>query len=286
MIIGAQKAGTTSLKNYLGQHPSLETHPHKEFAYFFDTSQYKNNFEKAKKKYFRNNSSDSKLVAKNAGLYVNESGIMRLKEHNPDCKLIFVLRNPVERTYSAFLMEKNYGAIDSPFESLEPVLKKQDITDWRYEFLIGMGLYHDHLQKVFKHFQPEQVKLIRYEDFEMNGQKICTDIYNWLEVDPSFVTDTSVRFNETTVTRSFTYGKFIARMLRNHNPVKKAIRKILPGKIDYKVGELLRNINHRSKTYDPISEEMAELLRNFFAPHNDKLSQLTGMDFSDWNKKM
>ena len=286
MIIGAQKAGTTSLKNYLGQHPELETHPHKEFAYFFDTTEYNNNFENARKKYFSKEKTATKLIAKNAGLYVNESGIIRLKEHNPRCKLVLLLRNPIERTYSSFLMEKNYGAIDSPFESMEPILKKQDITDWRYEFLVGMGLYEKHLRNIYKYFPVPQVKLIRYEDFEKNGAKICSKIYEWIGVDAGFATDTSTRFNETTVTRSFTYGKFISRMLRNKNPVKKIFQKILPGKMDYKVGEILRNINHKKKTYGPISSEMASLLRDFFEPHNNRLSELTGMDFSDWNKKL
>ena len=93
MIIGAQKAGTTSLKNYLGQHPSLETHPHKEFAFFFDPAQYENDFENARKKYFINKSVSVQLIEKSAGLYVKETGIVELKKHNPDCKLVLILRN-------------------------------------------------------------------------------------------------------------------------------------------------------------------------------------------------
>ncbi len=285
MIIGAQKAGTTSMKNYLGQHPCLETPSHKEFAYFIDPEQYKNDFANAKKKYFRNKLTAVQLMAKNAGLYVNEAGIARLKEHNPECKLVFILRNPVERTYSSFLMEINYGAIDSPFESIESVLKQKDIKDWRYELLIGMSIYHLHLKMIYKYFSPEQVKLIRYEDFDADATKICLDIFNWLGVGETFIPDTSKRFNETTITRSSRYGKFILHILRNQSPVKKAVRKILPGKMDYKVGELLRNVNKRSKTYDPISEKMEHLLIDFFTAHNNELSKLTGMDFSDWNEK-
>jgi hypothetical protein len=285
MIIGAQKAGTTSLKNYLGQHPSLETHPHKEFAFFFDPGQYDNDFENARKKYFSNKSGAVQLIAKNAGLYVKEAGIAELKKHNSDCKLVLILRNPVERTYSSFLMEKNYGMIDSPFESLKTVLQKKDRSDWRYEFLIGMSLYSRHLKMLYNYFPLEQVKIVRYEDLEMNAGKLCSDIFKWTGVGETFVSDTSKRFNETTVTRSLSYAKFIVRMLKNHNPVKKMVRKILPGTMDYKVGELLRNINKSNKTYKPVSAEMNNLLVDFFLPFNDELSKLTGMDFSDWNEK-
>lgn len=285
MIIGAQKAGTTSLKNYLGQHPLLETHSHKEFAYFVDPNQYGNDFENARKKYFVQKPGAAQLIAKNAGLYVNVAGLERLKESNPNCKLVLTLRNPVERTYSAFLMEKNYGMIDSPFESLEKVIKKKDILDWKYRFLIGMSIYHHHLKNIYDYFPVEQVKLIRYEDFELDSAKTCIEIFDWLELGSTFIPDTSKRFNETTVTRSARYGKFILHALRNQNPVKKAVRKILPGKMDYKVGELLRKINKRSKTYEPMSTEMRDLLIDFFEPYNTELSNLTGMDFSEWNEK-
>ncbi len=285
MIIGAQKAGTTSLKNYLGQHPSLKTHYHKEFAYFVDPNQYDNNFENARKKYFPGNLHADYLIAKNAGLYVNDAGIALLKAHNPNCKLVITLRNPVERTYSAFLMEKNYGMIDNPFESLEEVMKNKDMTDWRYEFLIGMSLYEYHLKNIYNYFPPEQIKLIRYEDLKANSTKICLDIFKWMGINDDFTPDTSKRFNETKLTRSARYGKFILRILGNHNPIKDFFRKILPGKMDYKVGEYLRNINLKSENYAPMSLEMRNLLIDFYAPFNDELSKLTGMDFSDWNEK-
>lgn len=43
-IIGAQKAGTTSLKNYLGEHPQINTHTTKEFSYFYDDEEYNAGF--------------------------------------------------------------------------------------------------------------------------------------------------------------------------------------------------------------------------------------------------
>jgi hypothetical protein len=284
MIIGAQKAGTTSMKNYLGQHPQLQSHPHKEFSYFFDPAEYEKGFDAALRKYYKNPSNSIQLVAKNAGLYVSESGILRLKEHNPDCKLVFILRNPVERTYSSYLMEKNYGAINGTFESIGPVVRKGDITDWRYEFFIGMSLYYQHLSMVFKHFGKDQVKLIRYEDLKTDTNKICTEIFEWMNVDTSFKPDTTTKYNVTHINRSPSYGRFLVQLLRNQNPVKKILRSVMPGKMDYKVGEMLRNINKTNKLYGEIPVSMSTLLREFYLPHNKNLSELTGIDFSDWNQ--
>src|ERR1051325_8643005 len=96
MIIGAQKAATTSLKNYLMQHPQIAGHVQKEFAFFQDNEEQKNGYRFAYKKYFQNGQPivNKKIIAKHASLYSMEENIQKLKEHNPDALLIFSLRNP------------------------------------------------------------------------------------------------------------------------------------------------------------------------------------------------
>jgi hypothetical protein len=284
MIIGAQKAGTTSMKNYLGQHPLLETHPHKEFSYFFDADDFAKGYEHAYKKYFTPGGPEIKLVAKNAGLYTSEEGIKRLKQHNPGCKLIFILRNPVDRSYSSYLMERNYGAVNGTFDNIEKLIRHPDESNWQYNFFIEMGLYCKYLSMIYRYFPKEQVKLIRYEDFNKSAGDVCQSVFQWMNIDASFLPDTHTRFNVTHVNRSPFYGKFIVQLLSNHNPVKRLARNFMPGKMDYKVGEMLRNLNKTTKTYAAISPKMIEALSGFYAPHNEKLSELTGMDFSDWNK--
>ena len=51
-IIGAQKAGTTSLKNYLGEHSEVTTHPHTEFSFFADEDQFESGYNNVFEKYF------------------------------------------------------------------------------------------------------------------------------------------------------------------------------------------------------------------------------------------
>lgn len=284
MIGGAQKAGTTSLKNYLGQHPDLQTHHHKEFAFFVDETAFKDGYATAKRKYFHPPKANAQLLAKSAGLYINEKALIRLKEHNPDCKVVIILRNPVERTYSSYLMEKNYGAITEPFEIISDIINNADQNDWRYEFFIGMSLYSKKLELIYKYFSKENVRIVRFEDLASDPKSVCTSIFNWMGVDANFIPDTSVRHNVTTVTRSQTYGKILLRMLSNSSPLKKAARALLPGKMDYKVGEAMRKINHTGKKYDPIGKKTMKELLEFFRPYNEELSRMTGTDFSSWNE--
>jgi hypothetical protein len=283
MIAGAQKAGTTSLKNYLGQHPALQTHHHKEFAYFVDDHAFADGYAAAKRKYFHPTKANVELIAKSAGLYISEKALRRLRDHNPDCKLIVILRNPVERTYSSYLMERNYGAIHEPFEIIKDIIRKSDRTDWRYEFFIGMSLYCKQLELMYRYFPKENVRIVRFEELADDPQKVCKNIFEWVGADRNFTPDTSVRHNVTTVTRSQTYGKILLRMLKNSSPLKKAARALLPGKMDYKVGEAMRKINHTDKKYEPIAQATLNELIEFFRPYNDELSKMTGTDFSSWN---
>jgi hypothetical protein len=284
MIAGAQKAGTTSLKNYLGQHPEIQTHHHKELAYFVDDQAFSEGYSAAEHKYFTPLKPNALLLAKSAGLYINGKAISRLRDHNPDCKLVMLLRNPVERTYSSFLMERNYGAINEPFDIILDIIRAADPMDWRYEFFIGMSLYCKQIQLIHQYFPKENVRLIKYEDFSSDPQAVCSDLFQWMNVQPGFKTNTSVKHNVTTVTRSQTYGKLLLKVLKNSSPLKKAARALLPGKMDYKVGEAMRKINHTGRKYDPIDDKIQAELTAFFKPYNDELSTLAGIDFSAWNK--
>jgi hypothetical protein len=283
MIVGAQKAGTTSLKEYLGEHPSLKTHLHKEFSYFFDDDDFAGGYTKAFKKYFPDASPHQQLIAKNAGLYTSEEGLKRLHSHNPDCHVVILLRNPVQRTYSAFLMEKNYGHIDIPFQDMKAIIAKADPADWRYSFLVGMSLYDRHLEMIYRYFSKEQVTIIRYEDLNNKPVEICRAIFVKLGVDSSFTPNTAVRHNVTHKTRSEKMGRMITNLLRNNNRIKKIARLFLPGSTDYKAGELLRKANLTKARHEPIDPEMADFLKQFYKPHNEQLARLTGMDFSGWN---
>ena len=98
MIIGAQKAGTTSLKNYLGEHPQIVTHPHTECSFFASDDEYNEGFEKGFVRYFggEKDFQDKVIVGKNVTISFREFALKRLAQHNPNCKIVFILRNPTK----------------------------------------------------------------------------------------------------------------------------------------------------------------------------------------------
>jgi hypothetical protein len=283
-IAGAQKAGTTSLKNYLGEHPDVQTHVQKEFAYFYDDVEYRGGPEDAYRKYFGKETDNRKLIAKNAGLYVKEEAIRRLQLHNPECKIVLLLRNPVDRAYSAFQMEKNYGNCSGDFDDLKSVFEKEDKSDWRFEFFIRMGMYGEYVRLLRKYFPVEQTIILKYEDFAADNKSTCEMLFKKLGVSPDFTPDLSVKHNVTHISRSTNYARMMVRLLRNDNQLKRAAKKLLPFGKDYKLGEMLRNINKTQEKPGRISGNMHRFLSAFYEPHNQELQELTGIDFSSWKK--
>lgn len=96
MIVGAIKAGTTSLKNYLNEHPEILGHFQIDLTYFTNDSEYEAGYEKAFKKYFTEGgiTKTRRVIAKDASVHQYEKTIKRLYEHNPECYIVFIIRNP------------------------------------------------------------------------------------------------------------------------------------------------------------------------------------------------
>lgn len=277
MIVGAQKAGTTSLNNYLNEHPEIIGHAtlQKEFAYFRDNTIFSNGYEKAFQSAFTipsDNDNRKKIVAKNAAIYNNEAAIKRLYEHNPDGKVIFILREPVSRTYSSYAMEVFKGWMDRDFVEIKSVVGNNNMEDDMYKFFIEPSLYIHHIDLIFKYFPNNQVKLFLFEDFKTNPGIICKEIFEWLEVDAEFLPTIQKTHNETKKAKSKIISKLIYNLKKESNPIKKVAKKVLPYSIFSRLGETIVESNKSSKNAEKITDDMKLLLQDYFKPYNDALS--------------
>jgi len=284
MIAGAQKAGTTSLLRYLGEHPECASHPQKEFAFFLEPSEYAKGYAGAFGKYFNFSKVDEKsiIIAKSATLYTNEAAIKRLHEHNPDCKLILILRNPSERAYSSYLMERNYGSIHYEFNKIIPILQKK--KGWEYELFINFGLYEKHLLQIYKYFPKEQVQVILFDEVKQDVEKVCKTIFASLNVDTVFVPNLKVKHNVTQQVRSKTYALAVRKLLQKRSLVRRVISIFVSSHKFYKFGNAIRGLNKTNHPHNPMDAKTYNTLAEFYAPYNSSLSKLIGKDLSHWNK--
>ena len=286
MIIGAQKAGTTSLKNYLNEHPWVLGHPQTEFAYFRDDTIFANGFEKEFSRHFTSGEVHSAkvVIAKSTGIYENEKALQRLHDHNPDCKLVFIVREPVSRAYSSYTMEKFNGWLKRDFSEIRNVIEEKKFDDVMYRLFIRLGLYSEFLKSIYKFFPENQVKIVLFEKLGKDPANVCSEIFQWLNIDPSFTPRTEKEYNKTQKPKSVLLSNILMRLRSNDSLIKKVAKKVLPYTVFTRLGTFLVEANKSSKKTKPISPEIKEYLHRFFDPYNKELEELAKINIEGWRK--
>lgn len=287
MIIGAQKSGTTALKNYLGEHPEVITHQREEFGYFKDDAEFQLGFENRLAFYFDSTSDFDckKIIAKNVVICESESAIKRLKEHNPDCKLVFVLREPVARAYSSYQMEYFRGLIKKEFNDVIDVIKSGDKNHQMYRLLIKLGIYSTQLEVIYKHFPPNQVRIYLFEDFKQKTPEICQDIFSWLNLqNKNFCPDFSKKHNESGAPKSLLFSRIVRSLTRKNSTTGKLFRFMMPAKIIFNGKKLFEKLNKSDKKLPPMDIDTKKFLKEFYKPHNENLKKLTGLNLNVWEE--
>jgi Sulfotransferase domain len=286
VIIGAQKSYTTSLLAYLGEHPSIIAHPQQEMAYFMDDKEYQQGYKKALTHYYRGieHAEGKKILAKNAILYTSEEGIKRLHEHNPNCKLVISLRNPVDRSYSAYLMEYNYADIDFPFSDIKNIAEKADTTYWPYNLFVEASNYARYLKMIYKYFPKDQVMVILCEELKENPIQVCQQVFKWIGIDDTFAPTIKVH-NPTMKRGSKAYAKLTVNLLKRHPLVRKMAGLVIPTYYNYKIGNAIRRFNKTHKKYGSMDSATRKFLVDYYRDANKELEEMTGKRVTTfWNK--
>ena len=207
LICGAPKAGTTSLFDYLSQHPDIFCSPCKEPLFFSDNYQkgliwYESIFEKHH---------NEKEIGEASSWYMrHELAPERIFKTIPHVKLIFVLRNPVDRAFSAFWYGKQKGSLQYNFtfsDLIEHNLKVNGI--------IETGLYYKHISKYKKYFSADQMHFVLSEELHNNLPKVLENAFRFLEVEDSFVPNDLKHKNLTSYPRSENvYNAFATKLTK------------------------------------------------------------------------
>lgn len=285
MIAGVQKAGTSSLRRYLAQHPLIVSHERNEFAFFLDDSQYKLGYEEVFGWYFGNHiPEDQHVLAKSAAIMYFPYAASRLKIHNPKVQIVAVLRHPLERAYSAYWHARRYGWENlKTFEeaiAAEDMRVAEDPIRWRQCAYLRRGLYFNQLNELWTMFTREQVHVFRFEDLKRDSVSFCRSVLSSLGLDGDFMPNTHRRFNKAAAAR----WEGLARALSSGNKFKESISRLMPPSMIHRLKEKIRKINEIDFTPPPMNPETRVRLINFFEPHNLKLAEVMGWDLSEWSK--
>ena len=250
IIIGSAKSGTSSLYDYIVQHPEIDILPNykrrlpkEKEIYFFDENfslgkfWYKSNFSFAYSK--------KQMGEANPNYIYHPLVPNRIQKTIPNCKFIVILRNPVDRAYSDYQMKVKNKLEKLTFEEaiknedkrikgeVKRIIEKQEFSfNFTAYSYLNRGKYAEQLERWFKKFPRKQFYILSTDDLKKNSDQILNEIFKFLDLDGQ--------------------------------------------KID-----ILTKKNTGS--YKSMNVETRTELVEYFKPHNEKLYKLLGRDF-EWDK--
>jgi hypothetical protein len=178
LIIGAAKAGTTSLYHYVRDHPQAFMTERKELSFFCEEFNWKRGLEWYESQF---EGGDSAVAVGEASprytVYPLYQGVpARIASLIPDARLIYLVREPIERMQSQYLDNVIHGLERSPVqEALSD--KPFYLTSSRYALQLGQYL---------EHFKRDQILVVRSEDMRRERERVLSRVFGFLGIDPSW----------------------------------------------------------------------------------------------------
>ena len=206
-IAGAQKCGTTSLHRYLAQHRDVYLPAKPQETHFFDIEE---NYQKGVSWYldcFRGHQG-KRVIGETSPLYMYLEYVPgRIHQLLPHAKLIFLLRNPVDRAYSHYWHERKKGRETLSFDDAlasEPERIARDFLHRRRYSYLSRGRYLVQIERYLQYFKYSQMLFLIFEDLRRSPEASLEQCCRFLDVDHDNTIDLSVCHNPTVTVRSET----------------------------------------------------------------------------------
>ncbi|EAZ82530.1 sulfotransferase domain-containing protein [Algoriphagus machipongonensis] len=269
-LIGAQKAGTTSLYDWLGQHDDVLAPDFIKDYHHFTAPSLQEKADEYLESFYK---SKSKVLLHSAVnyLYFSEKCAERLHNYNPDAKLLICLRKPQDRAISAYkYFVRSLRETNSLADSLSLELSNSftDYASLSNRTYISHGKYSSQISDYLKYFPRNQIHFTIYEELINPDMRLSVmqEVYDFLQinsnVDINFKHLNKSSSPKSNIINVLLRGRGI-KMFKNLLPLK--FRKNLSKKI-----EQLNLSNDEISVY--ISDEELNLLDEYL---NDEC-ELTG----------
>lgn len=293
LIIGTAKAGTTSLHRYMSQHPQIYMSPIKEPRFFvYDGRNLDPHHPihhttisnlKSYQALFDGVSNENAIGEASPAYLVELRAPVRIHHYIPDAKLIAILRNPAERAYSHFLhlIKSNYEPCHN-FDIVLQNIEELRIGSWkpRRDYL-SFGYYNLCLTRYFDLFDRSQIKIFLFEDLKTDPIALLQDIFKFLEVDDTFIPDTSIHYAVSGIPKSRTLHKLLSTSNSFRSIMKPFIRPIVSKDFQKQIEYWFMT---RNLSKPQLSQETRSYLIDIYREDILNLQELIQRDLSDWLK--
>jgi len=278
-IVGAPKAGTTSLHEYLKKIPGIFMSEVKEPCYFCKIVIPKDHYVtpiRDKKKYLTlfQKSKNEKIVGESSVWYLSDPLAATLIHRQvPDAKIIILLRDPVERAFSHYLMLEGRKMFNLPTFHEQIQKEISSSLDFKTPHIrLDAGSYYEDVKRFLEVFGKKQVKIIIFEEFIDNPKEILKNILEFLDVPDSLEKFEPIVHNPAMVSKYPFVNEFL-----NISLVSELRQKLIPENTQRKIKKkLFKNIKN---VYKMTSKDRSFLI-TYYSEDVKKLEKLFGRSLS------
>jgi hypothetical protein len=269
LIVGAQKSGSTSLRAFLGEQEKDIFILNRELHFWNRKGQYQDgaglstyleNFAEAKPNQIKGEKSPSYLVSQEAP--------ERIHKHFPEVKIIAILRNPIDRAYSAYWHGRRVGAIKTSTTFGEAVRNYKVNQGKPYGDMITAGFYSEQIARYLNFFPLKQLHVISFESTLTQSGDELHGVLKFLLPNSAIANQESqLAFPKRNVARASRFPKlneaiFKSKLL-SYSTKSRISKKSL---VDLKVPEML--------------EDDRKFLQDIYAGENQALQSILGKNFA------
>ena len=234
--------------------------------------------------YFRNVypelKDESTIIAKSVGMLEFPKAIEKLSQHNPKAVVSVVLRDPIERAYSAYWFARSRGW--EPESSFSNAIRMVDrfpndpIKHWVCNYA-KRGLYYERLLDVERYFPQSQTVISEYNDLKNDSVSLCKNIFDKLQL-PNYDVQNQQK-NKTTAVRSVALSRLFLAAKR-HPQMQSLSRRFISRKLAHRLSKSFLNYNKRESPIPVIKSSDQEWLADFYHEPNEILKRKYGIDFN------
>jgi len=293
-LIGIQKAGTTTLNDWVSQHPQVYCYNSlKDIPLFVKFPQP----EQLNKRLLLETPvyNNEPVVLHSAVNYIFYPTLLQqIAKKQPGAKLILILRNPVARAVSSYFYFKKMFREKHDIETalIYQPKKNFEITRDNNDFTyVEHGFYYEQIKQCLEIFSKEQLLVLDYDDLKTNADKLLQNVFRFLNINELFKANLAAKnvtgelkskFLQEKILKKSSARKWIVdHLIDPWFPVNK--RKMLKNKLF----ELNTSKQKQPIADTVISEETLEKvkskLREFYLHDTARLDELLGTDFySKW----
>jgi hypothetical protein len=283
-IVGAAKSGTTSVARYLAEHPQVFMSPIKEPSYFardiipdLQPPNWRGGCVLewgAYLKLFRNVAGESAIGDASTAYLISPKAPSDIRSAVPHARIIMVLRSPIDRAFSTYLMFCRNGRLRASFSDVIRSEGNGSLSEWRRMMLetrkIATGV-----ERFLNTFPDRQIRWYFHEELSSDPLALMQKIYAFLGVDPDFRPDVSRRYNEELLPKA---------PLLYHAAYAAGLWGVANRVVPARARSILRKVFFQAGPSPSLSMADRSILADYFREDVKHLSRLLGRDLSYWLK--